>query len=163
MKILFGILLSFLLVAFTGCSGDVVGDDNADVVTISKAQYDSLCYEAGRVEGLEDRIENQENFIANLKKSPEFYLIIADAELNAAENGNQTFGSFTDFFVPILYDGYTRGGVPKEEIKKRIDRAIELAQKGKFISSYQADLYNAGGEEAIHQYIYEWSGGILDL
>jgi hypothetical protein len=81
-----------------------------------------------------------------------FLLFIMDHDLDAAERGEEGFGSFTDCFVPNLADAM-KLGAPRKDVEARINRMINLAKKSVYLSSYEADLAKAGGVKAIRSYV----------
>jgi hypothetical protein len=78
-------------------------------------------------------------------------LTAMDHDLDATAEGKNTCGSFTDYFVPNAADAL-RAGATKEQINARIQRAVALAEKGKFISSYERELFSDGGAQAVREY-----------
>jgi hypothetical protein len=82
------------------------------------------------------------------------YLHWLDIDLDAVSKGQGTCGSYTDWFVPNIA-GALEAGTPRAAINQRIDRLVELANQGKFLSSYERELFevNNGGAAALRSYI----------
>jgi hypothetical protein len=79
-----------------------------------------------------------------------------DVDLDATERDQTTCGFFTDVFVPNAAYAL-KMGASRAEVKKRVDRLVALADKGKFLSGYEEDLfkYKNGGSAAIRKYVEE--------
>lgn len=153
-KILFfAIALISVVVIFSSCeskSGKRVREmkNNSKTIQIPQHEYDSLKKEVYYTQFLEEELKRKENFIGNLKQNPQFFLCVLDAELSATEKGQDSYGSFSDFFIPTIHEAL-KAGVSRLEIQKRINKLTELANKGSFLSSYEEKLFKEGGIKAI--------------
>jgi len=123
-----------------------------EVVRISQQEYDSLIDQGQRLKNLKEYNEWLEKYISNLKKNPSFFLLVLDSELSAIEKSQDPYGSFSDYFVPTIHEALD-AGVSRIEIQKRINKLVQLANKGYFISSYEEELFKEGGAKAIVQAI----------
>lgn len=88
-----------------------------------------------------------------VKKDHGFYLYVLDTDLDILENGGEPRGSFSDYFVPTL-DEALDVGVPTEELRIRVERVIELAERGHYYSDYLRKLMNDGGPDNVREYVW---------
>lgn len=118
-------------------------------VEAEKKVEDSLVFE---IQKLKRQNEEMERFISYLKEDPELFLLILDAELEKIKKGEDTFGSFSDFFVPTIDDAL-KAGASIVAIRQRVNGLLDLAEDGLFLSTFEEDLYKKGGRRAILEYI----------
>jgi len=154
-KVLFLVIALVGVVIFSSCerkSGKMGKKLNtsthSNVVLLSQQEYDSLKGQLQLDKYLIEEKGEYERLVSNLKKNPNFFLFILDSELSAAEKKQESYGSFSDFFIPTIHEAL-EAGVSKSEIQKRINRLIQLANNGLFISSYEEKLFKEGGSKAI--------------
>lgn len=96
-----------------------------------RAERDSL---QERAITLEWRVNNvRADLRAFCEHDPDFALRAIDSELNAVETGTG-LGSFSDFFVPRVYEAFDMG-VPQSAINSRLDWLMALLEAGKPMSS----------------------------
>ncbi len=90
-----------------------------------------------------------------LERDPNYLLYLMDRDLDAVERGENTRGSFSDYFVPNAVKALAAGAT-KKDIMTRIDRVIALAEKEIYLSGYVAQLMKEGGPAAVRSYADEW-------
>ncbi len=158
-KVLFLFIALISVVIFSSCerkSGKKVKGTIVDTIpakTISLSEHEFIVQRMRLdIKCVVDEKKNLEKFISNLKKNPEFFLFVLDTELSSAEKSEEPYGSFSDFFVPTINEALN-AGVSRLEIQRRIDKLIQLANKGLFVSSYEEELFKDGGIKAIINYI----------
>lgn len=76
---------------------------------------------------------------------PKLILALLDADLKETENRNfvAVTGSFTDYFV-IMLEKARAAGASETEVNSRLDRVLELANQGKYLSSSVRDMHESG-------------------
>lgn len=142
------------------------GKDEAATVTITQAEYDEL---KGRVDKLDEYVKGIEertfprifqdlSEIEYMERDPRFLLWRMDRDLEAAEQGKETHGSFSDYFVPNAAKAL-EAGASRKDITTRIDRVIALAEKKIYLSGFVAQLMKEGGPTAVRSYVDEWIRG----
>ena len=92
-----------------------------------------------------------------LENDPKFLLHLMDRDLDAVEQGRDARGSFSDYFVPNMAKAM-EAGASKKDVEARLNRAIALAEKKLYLSSFIAQLMNEGGPEAVRSYAFGWIG-----
>jgi len=108
-------------------------------------QLEKRAQEAGEIiSGLEDRhhdlasrvYENENRFAAVVEKNPQMAFTLIDNNLDLVEAGREVrfIGSYSDSFLPML-EAARRAGASMEDVNKRLDRVLALAQAGKYYSS----------------------------
>ncbi len=88
------------------------------------------------------------------------YLKWLDIDLDAIAKGNDTCGSFSDWFAPNLGNAIDTGATVSQ-VEKRIDRMVALAEQGKFLSSFEQEMFNRtedGGAKAVRRYAEDVAG-----
>ncbi len=86
-----------------------------------------------------------------IKFTPQAILKAMDHDLDAIEKGGNACGSFSDYFIPNASDAI-RAGASRKAVNARIERAVALAAKGKFLSSYEAEIVRRDGPRAVREY-----------
>lgn len=145
------------IVTFSSCESKSEGLNE-------KVQFDSILSELMSeheliVEQLNFKVYQAEkerdylqSFISYLEKNPDFHLLLIDYELSAIEKGIETYGSFSDYFVLKIHAAL-EAGVPRSEIQKRINKLVQLANRGNFGSDYEEKIFREGGAKALLQEI----------
>ena len=75
-----------------------------------------------------------------------------DQVLNDIAVGRNATGSFTDYFVPTISRAID-AGASQEEVNIRVDRLLELTERGFRYSVWFNKLLDEGGREAVRAYI----------
>lgn len=117
----------------------------SNTVTVSIEEFESL---KNSVASLERQVMGFRDY---LETDPKYLLHTLDHDLDAVERDEEPIGSFTDWFVPNAYTAM-KVGAATAEVQARFERAIALAEQGKYISAYMANLMNTGGPEAVRNY-----------
>lgn len=92
------------------------------------------------------------DFREYLESDHKFFLFLMDRDLDAVERGENSHGSFTDYFVPNATKAL-KAGATKKDIDIRINRVIALAEKNIYLSSFVEQLMKEGGAKAIRSYV----------
>ena len=90
-----------------------------------------------------------------LEVSPRYWLQLMDNDIEAVSRGNEPSGSFTDVFVPNAGEALKLGAT-RREVNVRIERAVGLAKKGKYISLGMKRMMDEGGPVAVREYADSW-------
>lgn len=126
---------------------------SAEVATVTKDQdVDRL---KAQVASINEELNELREYLENDSR---FLLHLMDRDLDAAEQGRETRGSFSDYFVPNAAKAL-KAGASRKDVTARFDRVVALAEKGIYLSSFVAQLMKEGGPTAVRSYADEWVRG----
>jgi len=125
--------------------------NTSDDLKVLKARIDEL---EAKVAALTPQAE-AETLESEEPNDPSALLQILDQDLDAVEQGGDPRGSFTDYFCPTLAKAL-EAGASRKQVDARINRLIQLADEDKFLSSYQINLWEKGGSEAVLAHVHSW-------
>jgi predicted nucleic-acid-binding protein len=114
----------------------------SEIVTVSEVAY------------LNEELRELREYLEN---DPKFLLHLMDRDLDAVEHGRDARGSFSDYFVPNMAQAL-KAGASKKDVEDRLNRAIALAERELYLSSFIAQLMNEGGPDAVRSYAFGWIG-----
>jgi len=141
MKTIFLLFCIFIAFGLTSCG--------PEPATVSKSEFDDMKKQVG------DAFQEVSVLQEYVASQPSYYLWLMDRDLDALEAGNDPAGSFTDYFMPSAHQALLVGA-PKREVWQRIERAIQLADSGVYLSGYLHELMTKGGGKAVRAYAEKW-------
>ena len=146
-------IISLVCLVVVGCTNNQTPPaSNVAVVTITQEEHDRL---KAQVASLNEELNELYGY---LESDPKFLLYLMDRDLDAAEQGRDTRGSFSDYFVPNAAKAL-KAGASRKDIAARIDRVVALAEKKVYLSSFVAQLMSEGGPTAVRSYADKWIRG----
>ncbi len=153
MKHMLSVINLVCLVVLVGCASNQApaSDSSAKVATVTQEDYNLL---KEQVVSINEELGELREY---LDSDPKFLLHLMDRDLDAAEQGRKTRGSFSDYFVPNAAKAL-RAGASRKDITTRFDRVVALAEKEIYLSSFVAQLMKEGGPAAVRSYADGWIG-----
>lgn len=146
--------LVYLAIFTVGCADKQTPtpatSDVATVTTVTQEEHEQLKSE---VAYLNEELRELREYLEN---DPQFLLHLMDRDMDAVENGRNARGSFSDYFVPNMAQAM-KAGASKKDVEARLNRAIALAERELYLSSFIAQLMEEGGPDAVRSYAF---GGI---